>query len=139
MDSYCQYGPPDTRADSSLFVSTDNLPVNQNDDQCFQLEVAQAIENLNRLAYRFGCPHLCETQTVTHPRKGLEILGRFLAWAEKQLPEAELLTAEQVADMLGVSTRTIWRRVSSGEIPEPMRIGGLTKWRRSEIEEIVNG
>ncbi|RPI64229.1 MAG: helix-turn-helix domain-containing protein [Planctomycetaceae bacterium] len=41
--------------------------------------------------------------------------------------------------MLGVSIRTIWRRVSAGELPKPIQVGGLTKWRRAEIEEWLHG
>ena len=51
--------------------------------------------------------------------------------------EALLIDATEVARILHVSTRTVWRLVSKGEIVEPIRFGGTTRWRRQEIAEWV--
>ena len=110
-----------------------------NDRSFIELEVADTIEEVSRWACRFGGPLVCEPQTITEPRNGLEIIGRLLTWAESQMPESELLTVTEVAVMLGISTRTVWRRVSAGGLPKPIQMGGLTKWRRAEIEEFING
>ena len=40
--------------------------------------------------------------------------------------------------MLDVSTRTVWRRLSADEIPQPVSIGGLTKWLREEIQTMID-
>lgn len=48
-----------------------------------------------------------------------------------------LLSAGEVARMLGVSTRTLWRLQSGGRLPEPIRLGGSTRWRVSDIEHWV--
>lgn len=48
-----------------------------------------------------------------------------------------LLSAREVAGILGISERQVWRMVSAGELPAPKRVGTLTKWRRSEIEAWV--
>jgi excisionase family DNA binding protein len=51
-----------------------------------------------------------------------------------------LLTALQVATMLGVSKRLIWRLAAAGFLPGRVKIGKLVRWRRDEIERwIVKG
>lgn len=40
--------------------------------------------------------------------------------------------------MIGGSVATWWRRVKDGTIPQPIRIGGMSRWRRSEIEAVIN-
>jgi excisionase family DNA binding protein len=49
------------------------------------------------------------------------------------LPE-RLLTAEELADRLSLSLRTVWRLDSAGKLPRPIRLGGSVRWRRNEIE-----
>ena len=48
-----------------------------------------------------------------------------------------LLRAPEVARLLAVDTRTIWRWVSAGVIPAPLRIGGATRWRRADLDAFV--
>lgn len=48
--------------------------------------------------------------------------------------ESLLVTADEVAALLGISTRTLWRLCSGGRCPTPLRLGGNTRWRRSEVE-----
>ncbi|MEO1716600.1 MAG: helix-turn-helix domain-containing protein [Planctomycetota bacterium] len=50
-----------------------------------------------------------------------------------------LLTVGDVAERLGLSTRTIWSLRSAGEIPSPIKIGANTRWRRSDIETYIHG
>jgi predicted DNA-binding transcriptional regulator AlpA len=40
--------------------------------------------------------------------------------------------------MLGVSVATVWRRVSDGTLPEPIRLGGATRWVRDELVEVIS-
>ncbi|TWT41393.1 helix-turn-helix transcriptional regulator [Botrimarina hoheduenensis] len=47
---------------------------------------------------------------------------------------SSLLSAHQVAALLQVSTRTVWRLLSSGELIEPLRVRGNTRWRRAELD-----
>ena len=57
----------------------------------------------------------------------------------KPIPEySALLSVEQVATMLQVSPRTVWRLLSSGELIEPVRIRGNTRWRRDELDAWIN-
>lgn len=49
-----------------------------------------------------------------------------------------LLTVDQVAELLQVSARTVWRMRSGGELPAPIRVLGSVRWRRAELESWVN-
>lgn len=46
---------------------------------------------------------------------------------------AVLLTAEELAEMLKVAVRTVWRLRSSGKLPRPVSIGSSIRWRKNEI------
>jgi excisionase family DNA binding protein len=48
------------------------------------------------------------------------------------------LSAAELADLLGISARTVWRLDASGKLPKAVRIGGAKRWRRVEIEAFVN-
>jgi excisionase family DNA binding protein len=48
-------------------------------------------------------------------------------------PGPLLITAEEVARMMNISTRTLWRLSSAGRMPAPVRIGGNTRWRTAEV------
>jgi excisionase family DNA binding protein len=50
-----------------------------------------------------------------------------------------LVRADEVARMMGVSERTLWRLLSAGKIPQPVRIGRSTRWRLAEIREWIAG
>ena len=52
-------------------------------------------------------------------------------------PASVLIDVGQLADLLGVSTRTLWRHASTGKLPEPVRLGGCTRWRRGDINRWV--
>lgn len=49
-----------------------------------------------------------------------------------------LLTADDLASMLRCSKATIWRRVEDGSLPQPLRIGGIRRWRASAIEQALD-
>ena len=48
-----------------------------------------------------------------------------------------LLSAQELAGLLGVGRSTIWTWHSSGRIPMPLKVGGCTRWRRVEIQRWV--
>ena len=48
-----------------------------------------------------------------------------------------MLTAKQVAEMFQVSERLVWYWVRRGELPEPIRIGRVVRWRRVWIEDMI--
>lgn len=39
-----------------------------------------------------------------------------------------------VAEMLGVSTRTVYRLADAGKMPAPVKLGSLVRWNRARIE-----
>lgn len=46
---------------------------------------------------------------------------------------AGLLTATDVARLLKVSTRTIWRMRTNQQLPPPIQFNHTTRWRREDI------
>lgn len=44
-----------------------------------------------------------------------------------------LLPAQEAARLLGVSRRTLLRRVALGEVPAPVVVCGLRRWRAGDI------
>ena len=46
---------------------------------------------------------------------------------------ALLLSDNSAASLLGISRATFWRRVADGTFPKPLKIGGVTRWRRDEL------
>ncbi|MFC1765587.1 helix-turn-helix transcriptional regulator [Planctomycetota bacterium] len=51
----------------------------------------------------------------------------------RSLAQALAISARQLAEMMGVSVRQIWRLNSSGKLPKPIRLGGSVRWNREEI------
>ncbi|MHC4406130.1 MAG: helix-turn-helix transcriptional regulator [Planctomycetota bacterium] len=50
----------------------------------------------------------------------------------------ELLTTRQVAEMLSVGERSVWRWSHSGRMPAPVRVGNnAVRFRRREIENWI--
>ena len=48
-----------------------------------------------------------------------------------------LISVETLAEMLDISPRSVWRRLSSGEMIEPIKIGKSVRWRRQEVIDWV--
>jgi excisionase family DNA binding protein len=46
----------------------------------------------------------------------------------------ELLTTDELARLLGVTTRRVWLLRGAGNLPAPVRLGPLVRWRRSTID-----
>jgi prophage regulatory protein len=51
--------------------------------------------------------------------------------------EPLLIGAEEVARMLDISPRSVWRLLSAGKLIEPVRIGGNTRWRFAEVRQWI--
>lgn len=49
-----------------------------------------------------------------------------------------VMNVREVADFFGVSVSTVWRWTADGSIPEPIKLGGSTRWRRSDIEAVLS-
>lgn len=50
----------------------------------------------------------------------------------------QLLTADEVGNILGLSKRQVFRLSSSGRIVKPLKIVGSTRFRRSDIERWIS-
>ena len=50
------------------------------------------------------------------------------------MTEALFLKDTEVAALLGISKSSVWRLTANGTLPQPVRIGGMTRWKRAEIE-----
>lgn len=48
-----------------------------------------------------------------------------------------LLDVNDVAEMLGVSSRQVYRLADGGLMPKPIKLGGSVRWDRNVIDEWV--
>ena len=46
---------------------------------------------------------------------------------------AFLMSDHTASGFLGISRATLWRRVKDGTLPNPIRIGAATRWKRDEL------
>jgi predicted DNA-binding transcriptional regulator AlpA len=46
-----------------------------------------------------------------------------------------LMTVEDVARLITVSVRSVWRMRSSGAVPRPVKILGAVRWKGSDIRQ----
>jgi prophage regulatory protein len=51
----------------------------------------------------------------------------------KNVRENLAVCARELAAMLDVSLRQVWRLNASGKLPRPVRLGGSVRWSRQEI------
>lgn len=53
--------------------------------------------------------------------------------------DIDTLTVQDMAELLCVSSRTVWRWVASGRIPAPVRIGcRSTRWRVGDVQRYID-
>lgn len=56
----------------------------------------------------------------------------------EEVPDDVLLMAvEQVAHLLQVSTRTVWRLVSAGKLVAPVYVGKAARWRYRDLKQWI--
>lgn len=53
------------------------------------------------------------------------------------MADERLITPQRVAEILGISKRTLWRLRSSRKIPEPVRLGNVVRWDVDEIDNWI--
>jgi predicted DNA-binding transcriptional regulator AlpA len=51
------------------------------------------------------------------------------------MPDTKILVKDrEAAEMLSIGRSTFWREVGRGNLPPPVKIGGLTRWRVSDLQ-----
>ena len=48
-----------------------------------------------------------------------------------------LLTAREGAAVLQISEPTFWRWVANGTLPKAVKLGGMSRWPRSELLAVI--
>jgi len=54
---------------------------------------------------------------------------------EPERAPVELLNVNEVADILGISPRTVYRLADQEQMPRPVRLGALVRWHRPTLHE----
>ena len=49
-------------------------------------------------------------------------------------PGSILMSAADLAAMLGISVRHVWRLRDAGELPKPIKLGSLVRWHKAAID-----
>lgn len=57
--------------------------------------------------------------------------------AETQPPQNGLVDIRRVAQMLGVSSKTVRRMTRRGQLPRAVRIGRQVRWKLADIERYI--
>lgn len=52
---------------------------------------------------------------------------------DDDLPPDELIDVRQLAKMLRISVRTLWRLVRNQKAPSPIKLSGCTRWQKSVV------
>ena len=48
-----------------------------------------------------------------------------------------LLSDKESSEVLGCARSTFWRWVAEGIVPKPLKIGGMSRWKQSEIHGVI--
>jgi len=51
--------------------------------------------------------------------------------------EKELLNASEAAEFLGCGKSTLWRWAAAGQAPAPIKLGGISRWQKSELQRLI--
>ncbi|MCC6486352.1 MAG: helix-turn-helix domain-containing protein [Candidatus Hydrogenedentes bacterium] len=52
--------------------------------------------------------------------------------------EKELLSVREVASMLDLCERSVYRMADAGKMPRPLKLGARSLWRRRELQDWVD-
>lgn len=51
--------------------------------------------------------------------------------------ESEMLTVGEVATLLSIGVRSVWRKSQDGRLPPPIKMTGSTRWAKSTIQDWI--
>jgi excisionase family DNA binding protein len=57
---------------------------------------------------------------------------------EENFREPLLISVDELAMILKVSPRSVWRLLSAGKLVPPVRIGGTVRWRFHEVKNWID-
>lgn len=63
---------------------------------------------------------------------------RFTKEQVRKHIEGHLVSAKELAGLMGVSLRHVRRLDSAGKLPRPIRIGGSVRWLITEVKDWLN-
>ncbi|MDO9400898.1 MAG: helix-turn-helix domain-containing protein [Polaromonas sp.] len=49
-----------------------------------------------------------------------------------------LVPAAEAAAMLSIGKSTLWREVKANRLPAPVKFGGVTRWRVSDLQNFID-
>ena len=53
------------------------------------------------------------------------------------MPRLKLVSAKELAEILSVSVRHVWRMKGAGKLPAFVRMGKAIRWRLDDIERFI--
>lgn len=57
---------------------------------------------------------------------------------DPELAGVKLLSARQVAALIGVHPRSVWRMAAAGDLPRPIRLGDrVVRWRLADLQNHI--
>ena len=63
--------------------------------------------------------------------------AEILAKEQTALQTERLIRDGEGAAMLGCSKATFWRLIAKGMIPPPIKIGGMSRWKVSDVQALI--
>ena len=63
--------------------------------------------------------------------------AEIFAKEQDALQTERLIRDAEGAAMLGCSKATFWRLVAKGAIPPPIKIGGMSRWKLSDVQAFI--
>jgi len=69
--------------------------------------------------------------TLTHPEADNQ------QRVSRAAMESEMLTVEEVATMLSIGVRSVWRKAQDGRLPPPIKMTGSTRWAKSTLQDWI--
>lgn len=64
-------------------------------------------------------------------------MNRETQASQRMTSPSDLLLPSEVAKMFRVSERTLSRWVSVGEFPQPLKVGNTRRWKRSDLDSLI--
>lgn len=77
------------------------------------------------------------THTTTRPELCLTPVHRQALANFNDLPDPAEIGSHVVAALLSISEKTVWKWTKTGQIPAPVRRGGITRWKVGDVRRML--